>query len=1148
MVFSPQQQETIDARGQNLLVSAAAGSGKTAVLSERVFELCKEGACLDRMLIITFTNAAAAEMRSRILERVKVSLYTKTHISTFDSLAIEIYRQYYHVIDAPPGLKICDPYRQNILRTEAMDEFFEESFEKGDEAFRSFLLCTCSPGNNDNARAMISRLYDLIQSMPDPFAWLKSLEDGEFFDEKEICEEARAIVIGELQEAVSAAGRALTILSEKDEDGKAPLARLAEKMAPEVSEPEGILGLIVRGEDKKAAALLAELASRRAMTLSATNAEKPVYEAVKEDVSALRKYSRERIKAAAQMAARSDMELILKEKELLTEQIKTLCRLTEDFAQRYGKKKLEDGLMDFSDAQHYALKILQDEQAAAELKGSFDHIFVDEYQDSNLVQEEMVKRLSRGNNVFMVGDIKQSIYKFRLAEPEIFLGKYKAYKTGADPLSMVIDLNSNYRSKRPVIDLINRVFGRIMTEEAAGMDYDSSAELTEGSPYKGPYVYAPKLYLVSSKKPEGDAAEREIAELKAVELEARNAADVIASCHGTTVNTKKGDRPLKWSDMAVLLRNAKNKAEVYYKALLDRGIPAWLERGEGYFDTPEIQLFLNLLRIIDNPRQDIPLISTMHFPAFGFSADELAVIRIYSRGAEGCRSYYDALMAYKEGALPGRDEALAEKLSAFLERLSSWRKKAAAMPLADFVWELLFESGTADFARALPAGTQRMANLRAMADRAQSFEQESAGGIGGFVSYMELLSGKDSVGTGQASVITEADDVVRIMTIHKSKGLEFPFVLVAGMGDSAAAKADRSSMALHRDLGCSFRLRDPENGVSADTLSAELINRKIRQEALAEEIRVLYVAMTRARDILIMSAVVSDAEKLMRSGVSRQDLYKKYVNMVLGAFPAADIVCVSREDLEQEAAEEDVHIFELRDGIRKGFPVDESGLPLSMDELRKRLSFVPALSPEDALKRKYSVSELMELSREGAPEQRIKHAARSDSRQDAIEKGNAYHKLMEHLPFTPEDKEPEDIRSFIDGLRNKNVLSEKEASLIDPERAAAFFASELGRRATASPEVRKEAPFILSTELDGRPIVVQGVIDCCFREGDGYVLVDYKSSYVDESDPEGSKEILLERYREQLRLYKEALEIIEGRKVSESALYLFGLNDWISVR
>ncbi|MBQ6671536.1 MAG: UvrD-helicase domain-containing protein [Firmicutes bacterium] len=1147
MDWSKEQLEAIETTGRDLLVSAAAGSGKTAVLAERVRQLCDKGSSLDRMLIITFTNAAAAEMRQRILKKVKVSLYTRTHISTFDSLAIEIYRQYYHVIDAPPGLKICDPYRQNILRNESMDELFEDSFEKGDEDFKRFLLCTCSPKNNDNARFMISGLYDFIQSMPDPFAWLKKLEDGEFFDEKEIYGKARAIVIGELEEALAAEKEAFGLLLAEDGNGTAPLKRIAEKLAPELQSMKDILMLYGKGEDERAAALLIQTAPQRPAPPSPNKAEKPIFEAVKDEVAALRKYAREGLRTAAPLAARVRKDLIAREKKLLTEQTQTLCRLTRDYSERYGKKKLADGLMDFSDAQHYALKILRDPQVSEELKGSFDHIFVDEYQDSNYVQEEMVKRLSRGNNVFMVGDIKQSIYKFRQAEPEIFMSKYKAFKAGAAGASRAVDLNRNFRSKGPVIDIINKVFRRVMTEEAAGMDYDSSAELTEGAPYKGPNVYDPKLYLISTKKPDGDAG-REIAERKAAELEAMNAAEVLASYHGKRISAKEGDRDLKWSDMAILLRGARNKAEIYYKALTDKGIPAYLERGEGYFDTPEIQLFLNLLRIIDNPRQDIPLISVMHFPGFGFSADELARIRIETRGMKGSRSYCGALECYASGACGGADEVLLKKTRAFLDRLTSWRKKAEALPLADFIWELLAESGTADFARALPKGAQRMANLRAMADRAQSFEQESAGGISGFVSYMELLSGKEGVGTGQASVITEADDVVKIMTIHKSKGLEFPFVLVAGMGDSTSGRGDRSSMVLHRDMGCAFRLRDPENGIFADGLCGELISRKLREEALAEEIRVLYVAMTRARDMLVMSALVNDAEKLLREGVGRQDTYKKYVNMVLPAFPKKDVVCVLREELAEEETKEDVRGFELREGIRRGFAVDDKELPVSREELKRRLSFVPALSPEDLLKRKYSVSELMELVREETPQKGFKHSARSGSQQDAIDKGNAYHKLMEQLPFTPEGKDAESIESFIEDLREKHVLSEKEASLIDPQRVAAFFASELGKRAVASPEVRREAPFILSTSLDGRPIVVQGVIDCCFKEGDGYVLVDYKSSYVDEKDPESSKEILLERYREQLRLYKEALETIEGRKVTESALYLFGLNDWVSIK
>ena len=1164
MIWNKEQKKVISSRGRNLLVSAAAGSGKTAVLAERVAQLAAQGTDLDSMLIITFTNAAAAEMKERIAKQVHIDYLTKCHICTFDKFAIEIYKNYYHVAGLKPGLRIIDSFKEAILKSEAMDELFEARFEADDPQFRAFLDRYAGVRSNAAAMDMVFNLHTFIQSMPDPDEWLEKLELGELFDIEVFRDQAVHICQGYLSAAGKLFEEAGRLLGVADGSGKPLMPGLAAKNAADIAELENIREILsVYGPEEAARAL----GSVKWNSLTATNAEKPAYELVKADIKKLRDAAKSpkgyTAKVKEILSGASAEALAFEKKELLPH-IRTFCGLTREFTERYSKKKLAEGLMDFSDSTHFALRILQDPDVCKEFRDKFEYIFVDEYQDSNYIQEELVRRLSRGDNVFMVGDIKQSIYKFRLAEPEIFLNKYKEFRSGADPCSEAVDLNTNYRSKTPVIDCVNSVFRRVMTEDTVCMEYDEAAELHAGDdPYDGPLLYEPELYAVMTDIEEGDEVSEEIAELKAVELEARNAADIISKYYGRLIaektDTGVSERPLRYKDMAILLPVQKNKGEVFYQALTDKGIPVFLERGEGYFDTPEVQVFLDLLRVIDNPMQDVPLICVMHFPAEGFSADDLAQIRIFAKNRGAHASYYDALRLF---AAEDTTE-LGDRARAFCGKLDEWRRRAACLPLADLIWELLHESGIAAFAQAMPGGPQRMANLRAMTDKAEVYETESFGGIGSFVSFIEHSIKAEKVDAGQIKLLTEADDVVRIMTIHKSKGLQFPFVLVAGLSTQLSGRGSNLPMALHKDLGASLKLVNLGTGLQARPLSMRIIEDRVKSETFAEKIRMMYVAMTRAKDILVLSGTVKSARdldsRLSSAGIVSKEETKDYLSMVLPSIPAAGRHIVSRAGMSAEA-QAGMPAQKIREGIERGFEIDAKAMPVSVEELEKRLIFECEQPPEESLRRKYSVSELAVLARLEAEGQAAEEAHPAPAKSEkptgsgkpkgltGAQKGTAYHTVMEHIPFTADDKTPENIAAFIQTLREKNILTEGEAAAVDPARVAAFFSSDTGRRAVAAAELRKEAPFIMKHTLGSREVLVQGVIDCYFREGDHYVLVDYKSNYVDASDPEGSKDRLRAVYEPQLALYKEALEGILGVPVKESVLYLFGLDDSVSIK
>ena len=1180
-IWSEKQKEIIEQhRDENLLVSAAAGSGKTTVLTERIAQICEAGTELENILVMTFTNAAASKMKADIIKRTGISPFTKTHICTFDKFCIEIYRQYYHVIDASPRLKICDELKNTILKEEALEELFSRLFEENDARFTDFLDHYCDSKTNNAAKEMILRFYEFICNMPDPENWLLKLSSGELLDAAKFNDAALSEAARRIEESLYWVNKIGEILNRFGEDGTPCMSKLALKNAEVKSCIEAVFEMVSEG---RSASDIAEAAGCEWPTYRAAKEEKPYWEDIKDLIGKTLKPKAQRaLKEASAYARWAADGTFDAEKDQMLPYICTLCWLTGEFKKLHTVKKRRAGLMDFSDSAHFALEILKDPEVRREYREQFRYIFIDEYQDSNYVQEALIDSIRRENNVFMVGDIKQGIYEFRFAETEIFLDKYKRYKSGAAGPSAVVDLNQNYRSKRPIIEFVNRVFSRMISEETMNMRYDEGAALHEGdSPYRGEHVYEPEMYLISSDTEE--VVDDAIADLKKAELEALNAAAVIKKYHGCMINDGKKDRPLQYRDMAVLLRGVKKgrfsdegNGEVFYRTFMEQGIPVYLERSEGYFDTPEVQVFLNLLRVIDNPRNDVPLLSVMHFPSFSFSADELAKIRIFSKKDRRKTSFYEALCTFAGSEEAGQfDDALKVRVDSFFGKLTRWRRAASCTPIADVLWKLLSESGIADFARALPGGSQRIANLRAMADKAQEFQAENAGGIGDFIRLIDHYK-KNKVEIGQTGLLGQEDDVVRIMTIHKSKGLEFPFVMLCGLGSSAVKAASKGSFLYHRKLGGAIKLTDPKLQIRTTPMSFKLVDNTLKDEEYAENIRVLYVAATRARDILVMSAAVKDADKYIKEAALKPKKAQSYLDMVLPALDLSRVIRISRSDLAS-TGETEVKREELKKGIASGFGVLPDPSVISLEELKERLSFKPVQA--EVSKKKYSVSELAEIrrhagdsvegvTREDAQPDKMQErrqldktqkdrqpygtasygsqntAYRSASGLTAAEKGNAYHSVMEHIPFTDNYSSAEAVRQFIGQMLQKHMLTEAEAHCVEPERIAAFFNSDMGRRAMASRELHKEAPFVMKTDHDGHEILVQGVIDCYFREGDSYILIDYKSNFVDESSPEEEKQRLRDYYLPQLELYKEALEGISGIPVAESYLYVFGLNSY----
>jgi len=737
-LWTDRQSEAINTRGRNILVSAAAGSGKTAVLVERIKKLIiDERISIDEILVATFTNAAAGDMKEKIVRALQKAIAEnqgdrrflkdqlngvyKANISTFHSFALEVIRRYFYVIDADPDFKICDDGEKAILQSEAIDALFEDKFNGGESGFVGFLKAYCGAKSEKKAKDMVLYLHECIQALPEPWEWLSEKtallagSDGELHD---------YLIKFMMDDAVENLG--FTLSSFRDVKGILDgngIPGLSEKCSRDIGLVENILGLIKAGDYGEAASAIRSAGFERFVSAAG---EKAAYESVKDQIGRIRDKAKACVKEVRDNYFNADFEEEAGAIRATHEYVKTLAGLTIDFDVLFKEKKKEKNLLDFNDIEHMALQILKNSGAGGEYRKKFKYIFVDEYQDSNLLQEAMVNLIKREDNVFMVGDVKQSIYKFRLAEPEIFIRKYEAYKSAPGGSDMKIDLNTNFRSKSGVIKAVNDICGKIMP-------YGEDSALKKGIAYSGPMEYAAQLHIVETKEIEGDEIDNEINEMKGVELEAAVVAGLIKGALGEAIcadvkDGKESIRGIELKDIVILMRSVKSHGEKYYQILTENGIPVYIDDSGGYFDTVEIEIFMNLLRIIDNRRRDIPLISALHSRMMDFSASELAMIR-----TEGDKkSYYDAFERY---GLSGDDKELRAKCKNACEKIEEWRGLALTLPLEEFIWKLLWDTGYYIYAGALPGGAQRQANLRALVDKSLKYANINNDGLYGFLRF-----------------------------------------------------------------------------------------------------------------------------------------------------------------------------------------------------------------------------------------------------------------------------------------------------------------------------------------------------------------------------------------------------------------------------
>ena len=1210
--YTKEQQAVIDARKSNLLVSAAAGSGKTAVLTQRIVSLINDPddpADIDSMLIVTFTKAAAAEMRERIGSAIssemekdpdnthlakQETLLHNAQITTIDSFCLFVVKNHFSAIDLDPGFRAMDEAERTLLKEDVLEEILEEEYARQDEAFINLVESYEVKGNEGTVAKMIFSLFEAANSEPFPEKWLnKALEENECATVSEIknsrwfaellADADRDIMtgLGQVKKAMELAGleggprRYLPVLQ-----GLKDLLEAMHK-ADDYDEKRRIYGTYEK---------------QKLSTAGSKGEDKDITKKAKEYLDS----ARELVDDLGDRLSVTDEEL-MSSYRASADNTAELIRLVLCFIERFGKKKREKNVIDFADMDHFALQILLEEKdghmvptpAALEYRDHFKYIFVDEYQDSNLVQEYIIKSIAREDNYFMVGDVKQSIYRFRHAKPEIFIGKYESFSDeGRDRR---IDLNKNFRSRDTVLDFVNDVFERIMYKEFAEIDYDDRAKLYKGADYPedNEGAYKSELLHLSLEKGQLSSRRRRTADTEALNARASDsnaAADknedaVLAEGRaeyeallvgikilelmeqGFKVKDKESGemRPLEFRDIVILERSRTNE-DVMKKIFDDLGIPLYYGSRTGYFSATEIKMVMNALQALDNPRQDIPLYSTVTSFKAALSDEEMALLKGWSKENGGHYCLYDILSAAAKADLSLAENniivGISEKCTVFLEWLDRYRDMARFVSIRVLLDRLLAESNYIAGITAMPDGDQRRANINMLLERAAEFEKTSYYGLFHFVRYISRLKEKE-VDYGEAGILDENANVVRLMTIHKSKGLEFPVVFVINLRKKINQKDSTGPCLVDSELGVALKAIDPVKRISRKGLKYMSFASKMEKDAIAEELRVLYVALTRAKEKLI----ITDVEELNEDGspkdICRPEEAKNCMDMIRYVINMTDVsdkgyeISLSEKDLAVSIVERgDEAIEAARELLMSDIEPDPELSRLLDRKSEYRYGF-PSLQ---GLFTKTTVSELKKAAyddemeahmfEEKEPDTYIPSFAGAEST-DAAGRGTAYHKVMEILPFEKlfdgVGSVDDIIKETLDNAVLDNKMTESAAKTVNITDIVNFAgqdtAGEMSEAAKAG-KLYKEQPFFYAVPArrfdesfpDDESVLVQGVIDAYFEKDGALTLLDYKTDRV------SSAEQLIDRYKVQLEIYSEALEQISGKKVERRIIYSFALN------
>lgn len=1237
MSWSEQQLLAIETRNKNLLVAAAAGSGKTSVLVERIISriLDKEQPIdVDKVLVVTFTNAAAAEMRGRIgsalndalkkqprsehIQR-QLALLNSSAISTIHAFCQNIVRQNFHLLDLDPQFRIAGQAEVTIMKTEVLEHLFEAKYAQGDEAFLDLVEHYGDEQSDDSLYQLVLGLYSFSQSHPWPAGWLAGLSqefalpEGTTVDQTPWSQLIREKIILDLEQAGQQldafcleAGKSSGVEAYVD-TFMADRAVLDELLSAAAHSWERLGGAIVGCKFEKIASV-----------------PKGTDESLKKYFQRGRQKVKDKVNDCKVHFFDRPAEELLADMRLIAPVVETLGKLVIEFGQEFAKMKRSKDVLDFNDLEHFCLEILlapesqlgeiKPSSVAIELQERFAEVMVDEYQDTNGVQETILRLVAstKQPNLFLVGDVKQSIYRFRLAEPELFMEKYRHYPNAGSQYAR-IDLSQNFRSRAGVLHAVNFLFVQLMAPRIGELEYGEAEKLNPGPDYpdepgkllEGPVelcivdrdeaqeqMDSPEGELDSGEgveSPDGPAAElMEEAELSGFELEARLIAKKISTfMTGSYRVYDKGlkeYRNLAWRDVVILLRSVKGKANVMLDVLRKAGIPGYAELDAGYFREIEVQVMVALLSVIDNPRQDIALAAVLRSPLVGFTMEELAEVRLCCPGED----LWSALS--HEVDQESLDEKIQGKVASFVKQFEEWRNLSRRKGVPELIWQIYRDTGYYDYVGGMPGGMLRQANLRALHDRARQYESTNFRGLFRFLRFVERMQDKGS-DLAVARALGESEDVVRIMSIHKSKGLEFPLVFVADLGKNINLQDSKALVLCHKILGVGPYVTNPELRFRYPTLARHGIRHKLIMETKAEELRILYVALTRAREKLILVGSVSKLSKKAAGWCQYTDRLQPTLPdaLIAGASNYLDWLCpavarheggtslreygeceqepsrIFAEDLSKwqvdiysrsqllEAGEESSETATLLENIRTLQPV-EGGEDFAWVEKTlgwqygyQHIVGKPAKLSVTEIKRRFD-TQVVESSQQSYVKKSI--ALRPRFIQQSVgltgaERGTLMHSIMQQMDLQGDLSEA-GIQEQIAAMVTKEMILPEHAKIVDIAGVAAFFQSDIGQRLCSSPKVRRELPFSLVLPAEkfyddmvgaGEGIFIQGILDVLFDEADGLVLVDYKTDWVTDSSE------LIDRYSVQLNLYAEAVEKIFKQPVTEKYLYVFSTKE-----
>ncbi|QWR22766.1 helicase-exonuclease AddAB subunit AddA [Clostridioides difficile] len=1266
--WTKEQLEVIESRECNLLVAAAAGSGKTAVLVERIIQMItsrENPIDIDKLLVVTFTNAAASEMRERIGDAIgkaldenpenkhlqnQLVLLNKSSITTIHSFCLDVIKSNFHRINLDPNFRIGDQTECAILKQEAIEEVFEDLYEERDEGFLNLVESYAERGGDKEVQDIILGIYSFAMASPEPKKWL--IDSAERFNIDENFDFSQSIWARAILDTVKIEINGLCLNMEralKEVESIEELETFAEKLSVEYKKIADISQACNKSWDeayKKMASMSFENYVKGVKRISK---DAPSYiKESKEKAKTIRDKTKKSLESIVSATFNKDNDSIREEIKYLYNIVKPISSVVLRFEEEYSNKKREKGIIDFNDIEHFALNILTDvdekgnivpSDIAVGYRNKFYEIFIDEYQDSNLVQEVLLKAVANTEtpNRFMVGDVKQSIYRFRQAKPELFLQKYNNYNDKKGSSHRKIMLYKNFRSREEVVDAVNYIFENIMNENIGEIEYTEKERLNLGANFnvdtdeKSIIGGATEIHLIqkdnkldddiiNDKDDRINNKENEIEEeenLDNIQLEARMVGNIIKDLMKVNEDGKiqkvydkgiDGYRPVEFRDIVILLRATSAWAPVFADELMNMDIPTYADVGVGYFDTIEIKTILSLLQIIDNPMQDIPLISVLKSPIFGFTPEDLIDIRVQSKD----KIFYEVLKSTAEydGFTDSQNENESEfipseecinKSKDFLIKLKEFKEKSMYMSTDEFIWYLYTRTGYYAYVGALPGGSQRQANLKVLFERAKQFEETSLKGIFNFVNFIEKLK-KSSSDMGSAKTLGENANVVRIMSIHKSKGLEFPVVICSAMGKNFNTQDFKKSILYHHNLGYGPQFVDYEIRISFPSIAKEALKSKINIENLSEEMRVLYVAFTRAKEKLIITGStrnIQDSIKRWSNGIESLDTISQYEILKGKNFLDWIMPCVLRHrDLsnlleevgldavfnvehnskwygklwnkndilvEKKSDEEKESIEEILEKIDVDNPDSDY-----YSEIEEKLNYIYPYEFSTRKPATISVTEIKKIQNNYEEElintifeqkvilKKPLFIQNEEEREkiSGTERGTIVHLVMEVLDLKNVSS-VNDIKSQIRGFVSKGIITEKQASIVNPYKIYKFFASNIGKRMLNAEIINREKSIYAQVNMkdiyiyeklinnddkklyDNESVMLRGIVDAYFEEDNQIVLVDYKTDFVNEENINQ----IIEKYKKQLDLYADIIETLTGKSVKEKCIYLFGVDE-----